>query len=642
MKEINGEVKTIKGLLGNTYTLDYYQRGYSWETKQVTELIDDLENKFLESYKPTHERAAVAGYAPYFLGSIIICNSDAKRAIIDGQQRLTTLTLLLIRLYHLLEDDNYRSQISPLIFSASFGEKSFNLNIPERKAVMEALFSGQLFGIDQEIENQPETISNIVYRYKDIENQLRIKKEMVPYFADWLVERVCLVEITTYTIDDAYTTFETMNDRGLSLAAADMLKGYLLSQITTFDKRNNASKTWIEKAENLKKLGKNEESNGIKAWLRGRYANDTTKDFDRIGSEFHRWVRDHEDDLNLTSGDSFANFIEKDFTFYSTQYIKLRKAAKELSPEFACVYYNAQHDFTLQYPVLLAALQPNDTEADKNKKIEIVSTYLDIFLFRRIWNANTIAQRYLNKAMFALIREIRDKSANDLIDMLRKKLKDETTTSPDQEEAQGELFSWINKTSNTANDRFGLNSSNRKAIRLILARITDYIEVGSGQLSRYLDYVKTGSKNNYQIEHIWANRYTDHLDEFVSNLDFQQARNYIGGLLLLPQKLNAGFGDSSYAKKREHYLRENLLAQSLHENAYKNNPGFRQFIEASKLPFKPHAEFKKTDLDERQQLYRRIVERIWDPERLQWLKDEEPNSSPTQNGGSRHASPGKQ
>ena len=59
----------------------------------------------------------------------------------------------------------------------------------------------------------------------------------LPYFVDWLIENVHLVEITAYSDGDAYTIFETMNDRGLSLTPADMLKGYLLANITDADNR---------------------------------------------------------------------------------------------------------------------------------------------------------------------------------------------------------------------------------------------------------------------------------------------------------------------------------------------------------------------------------------------------------------------
>src|SRR5205823_10278955 len=96
-REIDGKGKTVRELLaGRKYSIDYYQREYKWQTKQVGELIDDLANKFLESYEPGHERSAVAEYGHYFVGSIIVSDKDGQKFIIDGQQRLTTLTLLLI------------------------------------------------------------------------------------------------------------------------------------------------------------------------------------------------------------------------------------------------------------------------------------------------------------------------------------------------------------------------------------------------------------------------------------------------------------------------------------------------------------------------------------------------------------------
>src|ERR1039457_5513422 len=100
-REIDGKGKTVRELLaGRKYSIDYYQREYKWQTKQVAELIDDLSSKFLESYETGHERSDVANYGHYFLGSIIVSDKDGQKFIIDGQQRLKTLTLLLIFLQH--------------------------------------------------------------------------------------------------------------------------------------------------------------------------------------------------------------------------------------------------------------------------------------------------------------------------------------------------------------------------------------------------------------------------------------------------------------------------------------------------------------------------------------------------------------
>lgn len=87
-REIDGKGRTVRELLaGRKYSIDYYQREYKWHSKQVTELIDDLAAKFLESYEPKHERGAVAAYGHYFLGSIIVSDKDGHKFIIDGQQR---------------------------------------------------------------------------------------------------------------------------------------------------------------------------------------------------------------------------------------------------------------------------------------------------------------------------------------------------------------------------------------------------------------------------------------------------------------------------------------------------------------------------------------------------------------------------
>ncbi len=154
-----------------------------------------------------------------------------------------------------------------------------------------------------------------------------------------------------------------------------------------------------------------------------------------------------------------------------------------------------------------------------------------------------------------------------------------------------------------------------RTVRELLARMTDSVEIRSGQASRYAEYAQRGKKG-YEIEHVWADHPERHRDEFAHASDFQEYRNRIGGLLLLPKSFNASYGDLPWAKKRGHYAGQNLLAKSLHESAYDHNPGFKRFIAESGLPFRAHAEFRKADLDARQALYQQLAERIWNPERL--------------------------
>ena len=130
----------------------------------------------------------------------------------------------------------------------------------------------------------------------------------------------------------------------------------------------------------------------------------------------------------------------------------------------------------------------------------------------------------------------------------------------------------------------------------------------------HVDYAQRGRKG-YEIEHIWADHSECHVEEFAHPSEFAEHRNRIGGLLLLPKNFNAGYGDLPYAEKRWHHLSQNLLVCSFHKQAYDHNPGFRRFIAESRLPFRAHAEFKKLGLDARQNLYRQLAERIWDPKR---------------------------
>ena len=163
---------------------------------------------------------------------------------------------------------------------------------------MEALYTGR----ELVTQDPPESVANIIARYADIDDFFpeELRGLALPYFVDWLIENVHLVEITAYSDGDAYTIFETMNDRGLSLTPADMLKGYLLANITDADDRVHAGKVWKERITALVDFGKDEDADGIKSWLRSQYAETIRErkrgrlpqDFDLIGTEFHRWVRD--------------------------------------------------------------------------------------------------------------------------------------------------------------------------------------------------------------------------------------------------------------------------------------------------------------------------------------------------------------
>ena len=119
---------------------------YAWQERQVREIIDDLTAKFLDFYESGHARPEVEGYGHYFLGSIVISHKRGQRFVVDGQQRLTTLTLLLIHLHLLQEGREERVEVRNLIYSEKYGRKSFNLDVPDRAEVMQKLMDCEPIG----------------------------------------------------------------------------------------------------------------------------------------------------------------------------------------------------------------------------------------------------------------------------------------------------------------------------------------------------------------------------------------------------------------------------------------------------------------------------------------------------------------
>jgi len=610
MNEILGKAKTIRELLkGVKYSIDYYQREYKWGKKHIQELLNDLTNKFLEQYDPKHQRKEVEKYPHYFLGSIIISSKDAGRFIVDGQQRLTSLTLLLILLRNLQKDRDDKVNIDELIYSERFGEKSFNLDISEREACLTALFENRPF----DPNGASDSVKNIYERYQDLEELFpeELRGKAIPYFIDWLLENVHVVEITAYSDDDAYTMFETMNDRGLSLTPTEMLKGYLLANIDE-DKRDESNRFWRERIEKLEAYGNDVESDFFKSWLRSQYATKIRErkkgakpeDFDRIATEYHRWVREASEAINLQSSADFYDFIHKKFDFYSRQYLRLMKASQAMEAGLEHILYNAHHGFTLQYMVLLAPLQPDDTEDIILKKLRITARYIDILLTWRLWNFRSIAYSTMQYAMFLVMRDIRgltpQQLADKLYDRLQKEPENFQQNSPYHRRDIG-LY---------------LHQQNRRALHRILARLTDYVETQSGMPSLYMEYVRDSGRNRHEIEHIWANKFEYFEDEFEHPSDFQEHRNRFGCLLLLPKSFNASYGDLPYESKLPHYLTQNVLARSLHPQCYQHNPDFLKFVQESGLPFEPYKEFDRQALDERCELYRQIAERVWNPEDL--------------------------
>ena len=211
------------------------------------------------------------------MGEIVLSLKSGQRsAIIDGQQRITSRTLLLIYLIR-----NYGSMesfldVSKLIYSSYYGIKMFNLDIEERRTCMLALNNSGEYSVK---EDDTVSVHNIVDRYNDISDcwNDKIDDSNIIHFVYWIKAKVIFSKVWTNSDEFAYVIFETMNDRGLSLTQVEMLRSYLLANVNP-NQRDKARQKYDGVVEWLTaiKLGTRSKAEFelFKIYFRGHYAED--------------------------------------------------------------------------------------------------------------------------------------------------------------------------------------------------------------------------------------------------------------------------------------------------------------------------------------------------------------------------------
>ena len=607
-KSVDAKDKSLREVLSNVqYAVDFYQREYKWGTKQVDELVSDLTTRFLESFDESHVRGDVATYPTYFLGSIVLSKKADGTFIVDGQQRLTSITLLLIYLRNLqrangLDED---PDLRPMIQSTQYGKTSFNMNVTDRERVIRSLYEAA--ESVQLSEDDDISSVNIVDRYRDIEATFpeECKGARLSFFLDWLIERVQFVEIAAYSDEDAYLIFETMNDRGLSLSPAEMLKGYLLSNIRDLKDRHKAEKVWDSWVPRVQSLPYKDATNDFfRTWFRGRFANTygpSSADYERLGPEFHRWLRDNAQQVGLNHSKDFAEFTSNQIPVYGHAFRFVRTNQTQYKSENSAVYYAGEHRLD-DGLLLLAPVSVSDSNEDAEAKIRVVARFLDVWAYRRLWASRNLTKPALKATFIALAREVRDLSLEDLTARLYAELTkpgvDNFDTAPPS-----------------------LSGSTRRKVHRLLARLTSFVEIHAGSgTDPYAELVVVSGRSRFDIEHIWPNRYPDYADLFETPAEFADYRNRLGSLLLIPHSFNTSYNAMTVEAKLPLYGRSDhhLLVASLAKATYERNPSFRNWTNLTGLDFKAYEgePFTKQSSSERTDLYRSLAQSIWAPERV--------------------------
>ena len=233
------------------FEIPEYQRPYAWGVEESLQLLSDLSGA-LE--RDTEE--------PYFLGSIVLVKApgDPRAEVIDGQQRLTTLTILLALLRDLVDNQSLQQSIHKLIETEALEWD----NVPSKPRLRIRPRDTRFFhdyvqttGATQELiglsDNAPETDSQ-----KKIRNNARALHEEL---AEWDQERLTqlfkliggrayLVTVSTPDLNSAYRIFSVMNARGLPLSPQDIFKSQVVGAIADHEKQQHAE-VWENLEEEL-------------------------------------------------------------------------------------------------------------------------------------------------------------------------------------------------------------------------------------------------------------------------------------------------------------------------------------------------------------------------------------------------------
>ena len=246
--EVNKQ--SVEALLGSgkskPFVIPEYQRPYAWTDEQVETLFEDL-------WEFTATSGGTERESSYFLGSVVSYENEAgEQEIIDGQQRITSLFLLLRAIYTKLiatpisertaEANNFIGKIEPTIWRTNklTGTVDYkNILLTSRVVNNEGneILRSILESGDADAAAKDNYSKN--YRYfQELFNKHSTENPLMVYqFIYALLNQAILLPITADTQDTALTIFSTLNDRGLPLSDADIFKAKIYNQLEVDDKK---------------------------------------------------------------------------------------------------------------------------------------------------------------------------------------------------------------------------------------------------------------------------------------------------------------------------------------------------------------------------------------------------------------------
>ncbi|MFK3868103.1 DUF262 domain-containing protein [Psychrobacter faecalis] len=230
------------------YVIPPYQRPYAWTIDQASELFEDLHSFY--QYEPDEE---------YFLGSIVLIKEENKphSEVIDGQQRLTTLTILLAVLSNKLQGDDRKALLQYILEPGNKFEKLESkprLTVRSRDrdffaSYVQGLKFDELFAMDEKaLENESrlniKRNSQLLDKY--VSEKLGDDVEQIESFTAFLLRKCYLVAVSTPNQKSAFRIFSVMNSRGLDLQPTDIIKADTIGMVELDAQREKYNERWEE------------------------------------------------------------------------------------------------------------------------------------------------------------------------------------------------------------------------------------------------------------------------------------------------------------------------------------------------------------------------------------------------------------
>ncbi|BCB02140.1 DUF262 domain-containing protein [Bacillus sp. KH172YL63] len=613
--DVTPDKQNINTVFSNTtYYIDFYQRQYKWSNEPVNRLLDDIFYKFCIEYEkhrnndiPLHQ--LIEEYGWYYLNTYVTNPVGGKLYIVDGQQRLTTITLILIKLMHL--GVNFGSPLVDWISQKIVGfngyEKEFWMKHEHHLSTMRELYENK----DISLINTSSGITavNMVNNYGAISRFIDDKlqdKHQYESFVFYFLKRLVLINLNVEQTD-VPMVFEVINDRGVKLKPYEILKGKLLGQVDKKELEHfHLNDLWDTNIGMINRDFKDEVDEFFMYLLRSKFANTVGESRKYDKNNYHRTIFENEVNAKWKlnhNAKAVKEFLLNDFKYYSSLYNKtLNYYSKEHEP-FIHVYYNRLTEMDSQFLLTLSVCKLNDSlEDEKIKRISYeVDRFYALLQLQKGYDSNDY-----NEAIYKISNSIREEDDfNNIRRVFDKHLISMLSENRGLEIKEPISYQLFKDTGFELNKRFK---------RYFFARIEKFISKETNMQMRHSLYdlvSNTGAVNGFHIEHILSVNPTN-LDKFDNDNDrFERERNRLGGLLLLKGKDNISSSNETYSDKLKTYANTLYWNETLRQDTYKSKIDFKNMINNLQLEFEALDDFGPNELEKRHKLLYAIVKNIW-------------------------------